>query len=247
MTRILILGGTTEASRLADTLALRGLPATLSYAGRTEAPRAQALPTRIGGFGGAEGLADWLRAEGITRVVDATHPFAARISANAVAACQTTGVPLLAYQRPAWQAQAGDDWQYVRDLPGAVAGLAGPARRIFLAIGRQHIADFAAQPQHHYLLRLVDPPQTPLPLPDCAAVIARGPFDVAGDLALLREHRIDLIIAKNAGGSGAEAKLIAARQLRLPVVLIERPAVPPRPIAATLPEVLDWLHADLGV
>ena len=243
----LILGGTTEANQLAAALSEAGLPAILSYAGRTERPRPQPVPTRTGGFGGAECLAAFLRKRGIGRVIDATHPFAARISGNAVIACAATGIPLLALERLAWRPRPGDRWITVPDLPAAAALLSGPPQRVFLAIGRQHLAAFAGQPQHHYLLRLVDPPEGPLPLPDCAVEIARGPFDTAGDRALMQQHGITLIVAKNAGGSGAEAKLSAARDLSLPVILIDRPAIPARPVTASVAEALDWCHTDLGV
>ncbi|MFC3672663.1 cobalt-precorrin-6A reductase [Novosphingobium pokkalii] len=244
MPNILLLGGTTEARELAPLLAARGIRATLSYAGRTLAPRVLPLPTRIGGFGGVAGLVAWLRAEGITHVVDATHPFAARMSANAVAATQETGVPLLAFTRPAWQAGPGDRWQHVADLDGAVAALAGPARRVLLALGRQHVSLFAAQPQHHYVLRFVDPPEAPPPLPRHALVVDRGPFTLDGDLALLRDHAVDLVVCKNAGGSAAQAKLIAARALRLPVIMIDRPFIPPRQEVHDAQAVLDWIaHA----
>jgi precorrin-6A/cobalt-precorrin-6A reductase len=244
MTRILVLGGTTEAGLLAKALARAGVDAVYSYAGRTAAPVAQPIPVRTGGFGGAEGLEHWLRAEAITRVVDATHPFAARISVNAVAACARAGVPLVALQRPAWAPEQGDDWTLVPDVSAAVAALPQAPARVFLAIGRQTLAPFAARPQHHYLLRLVDPPEGPLPLPDAVAVIARGPFDMVTDLALLRDHAISHVVAKNAGGAGASAKLQAARALRLPVILIDRPAVPDRPVMASVAEVMGWLgHA----
>lgn len=228
-------------------MAERGLPAILSYAGRTEAPRIQPVPIRIGGFGGAGGLADWLRANRISRIVDATHPFAAQISRNAVTASALTGLPLLAFQRPEWNPGPGDDWTETADIAAAAQALAGPGRRVFLAIGRQNLAAFARQPQHHYLLRLVDPPASPPPLPDHHVVIARGPFDLAGDQALLTRHRIDLLVAKNAGGTGAEAKLIAARALRIPVLMIARPTMPDCPVTSRLEEVLNWCHADLGV
>ncbi len=244
MTRILLLGGTTEASRLARALCDAGLEAVFSYAGRTDAPVAQPLPVRVGGFGGAEGLAAYLRGEGISHVVDATHPFAAEMSRNAIAACAETGIPLITLERPAWTPGPGDDWQAVADIPSAVAALPQAPARVFLAIGKQTLAPFAAKPQHHYLLRLVDPPELPLPLPQTSVVIARGPFDAVGDTALMRAHGITHIVAKNAGGAGAEAKLTAARALRLPVILIDRPALPPRNRAATVEEVMRWLsHA----
>ncbi len=240
MTRILLLGGTTEASLLARLLAGAGMDAVFSYAGRTGAPGTQPLPTRIGGFGGAEGLAAFLRAEGIGHVIDATHPFAAQMSRNAVAACAATGIPLAALERPAWTPGPGDRWTPVPDIPAAVAALPEAPARIFLAIGKLHLAAFAARPQHHYLLRLVDPPEA-LPLPDAAVVIARGPFTPEGDLALLTEHRIGHIVAKNAGGIGARAKLDAARTLGLPVILIDRPVLPPRRIFTEPEEVMGWL------
>ncbi|WP_333815185.1 cobalt-precorrin-6A reductase [Tabrizicola sp.] len=241
MPRILLLGGTTEAARMARALAEAGADAVYSYAGRTEAPVAQPLPVRTGGFGGVAGLAGYLRAEGITHLIDATHPFAAQMSRNAVAACAATGTPLIALEREPWQADKGDLWTHVPDLPAAVAALGQAPRRVFLAIGRQNLSAFAAAPQHHYLLRLVDPPTEALPLPDAEAVIARGPFTVEGDRALLRDHRIEMIVAKNAGGAGAEAKLTAARELGLPVVLIDRPQVPERRVARTVAEVMAWL------
>ncbi|MCE5975026.1 cobalt-precorrin-6A reductase [Sinirhodobacter sp. WL0062] len=241
MTRILLLGGTTEASRMARALAEAGLPAVFSYAGRTEAPVAQPIPTRVGGFGGPEGLAEYIRAEAITHVIDATHPFAAQMSRNAITACAASGTPLLALERPAWAAQPGDSWTHVPDIAGAIASLPDASARVFLAIGKQNLTAFAAKPQHHYLLRLVDPPEGALPLPDAQAVIARGPFSPEGDEALLRAHAITHIVAKNAGGAGAEAKLIAARALHLPVILIDRPALPPRETVASVDQALAWI------
>ena len=241
MPRILLLGGTSEASALARALAEAGADAVFSYAGRTGAPIAQPLPTRVGGFGGVAGLVDYLRAERITHLVDATHPFAAGMSRNAIDAAAETGVPLIAFERPPWRPGPGDDWRRVAGIDAAVAALPDTPTRVFLAIGKQTLAAFAAKPQHHYLLRLVDPPEGPLPLPDAQAVIARGPFDEAADLALLADHRIGWIVAKNAGGAGAEAKLIAARRLGLPVVMIDRPSLPDRRTAGTVGEVMEWL------
>jgi precorrin-6A/cobalt-precorrin-6A reductase len=241
MTRVLLLGGTTEAGRMARALADAGVDAVYSYAGRTEAPVAQPLPVRVGGFGGIGGLVAYLRAEGISHVIDATHPFAAQMSRNAVEASAVAGVPLVALEREAWVAGVGDRWTYVRDLASAVVALGEPSRRVFLAIGRQTLDAFAVAPNHHYLLRLVDPPVEPLPLLHSEVVIARGPFIVEGDRALLLEHNSDVIVAKNAGGAGAEAKLIAARELGLPVILIDRPWVPERRVVRTVGEVMGWL------
>lgn len=241
MTRILLLGGTTEAAAMAQALAGAGIDAVFSYAGRTDSPAPQPLPLRVGGFGGVPGLVDWLRAERISHVVDATHPFAAQMSRHAIAACAETGLPLIVLERAPWQARPGDDWRPVADIAGAVAALPEAPARVFLAIGKQTLAPFAARPQHHYLLRLVDPPEAPLPLPQANVVIARGPFDGAADTALLRDHAITHVVAKNAGGAGAEAKLIAARALGLPVILIDRPALPPRRVAGSVDAVMEWL------
>ncbi len=243
--RILLLGGTTEASHLAQALAEAGLDAVFSYAGRTAAPLSQPLPLRVGGFGGAEGLAQYLHREGITHVIDATHPFAAQMSTNAVYACDLADVALCALERPAWQAQAGDDWRHVDTLSEAVAALPDHGARVFLAIGKQNLVAFAGKPDNHYLLRLVDAPEGALPLPDTAVEIARGPFDVAGDTALMQRHGITHVVSKNAGGAGAEAKLAAARALGLPVIMIARPEVPQRKVLATVAEVMGWLRGSM--
>ncbi|ODC05500.1 cobalt-precorrin-6A reductase [Terasakiispira papahanaumokuakeensis] len=243
MSHVLILGGTTEANALAATLAQQTIPATFSYAGRTRHPKVQPLPTRIGGFGGAEGLVTYIQQHHISHVVDATHPFAAQMSQHAWQAAQTTATPLIALTRPPWQPQPGDQWHSVADFDAALAALKGPAERVFVATGRQHLAAFAAQPQHRYWVRLVDIPTTPLPPFDITPIIDRGPFTHEGDLALLREYQIQRLVCKNAGGQGASAKLSAARQLGLPVIMINRPALPPRKEVHTPDAVLDWLYA----
>lgn len=227
---------------MARALAEAGIDAIYSYAGRTAAPVAQPLPCRVGGFGGAEGLAAYLSAESITHVIDATHPFAAQISRNALAACAATGVPLLALERPAWAPEPQDRWHRVPDIAAAVQALPEDPAKVFLAIGRQTLEPFAARPQHVYLLRLVDPPEGPLPLPQASVVVDRGPFTAEGDLALMRAHAVQLVVAKNAGGEGAVAKILAARTLGLPVVMVDRPALPARPTAATVKDALTWLH-----
>ena len=232
---------------MAKSLADQSVGAVFSYAGRTEAPLRQPLPQRIGGFGGVAGLVRYLREQSITHLIDATHPFAAQMSRNAVQAAATTQTPLLAFERAPWQAVQGDIWQSVPDMAGAVAALPDDPARVFLAIGRQALEDFAVKPQHHYILRLVDQPAT-LPLPHATALIARGPFTLQGDLNLLQTHHITHIVAKNAGGTGALAKLDAARELRLPVILIDRPYVPDRPRVDSVVQVLAWLHsANRGV
>jgi len=225
MVKALILGGTTEATALAKRLA--GHPridARVSLAGRTKNPVLPPLPTRIGGFGGVEGLADHLRAEGIQAVIDATHPFAAQISANAAAACALAGVPLRLLTRPAWGAGPGDRWIGVPDMDAAAQALRGLGDTVFLTIGRQEVAAFEAMPDKRYLIRAVDPPD-PLPaLPRMSLILDRGPFTVEGELALMRGERIEVVVSKNSGGRATDAKLEAARTLRLPVVMVERPA-----------------------
>ena len=225
-------------------LSADGIAGTLSLAGRVERPIRQPLPMRVGGFGGVPGLVRYLRDHKITHVVDATHPFAVQMSANAVAACKETGVGLLALSRAPWAPQAGDAWEHVADIAGAVDALDRPAQNVMLAVGRMHLAAFAPNPQHHYLLRLVDPPEQDLPFPSCSVVVDRGPFSVDGDLALMRAHSIDLVVSKNSGGPGAVAKIEAARRLGLPVIMIDRPVPPKRQEVHEVDGVLDWLsHA----
>lgn len=254
MTRILLLGGTTEASHLAIALAERRADAVFSYAGRTASPAAQPLPTRIGGFGGIAGMLAYLQNGKFTHVVDATHPFAAQISANTAAACAQANLPLIGFERPAWHPGPGDIWQFVHDIDSAVAALPDARARVFLAIGKQNLAAFAVKAQHHYVLRLVDPPQGDVPLPDTTIILARGPFALADDIALLNQHRISHIVAKNAGGMGARAKLDAARMARIPVIMIDRPRPAHRVCYATVDHVLAALGyhdapcaTDLGV
>lgn len=245
---LLLLGGASEAVQLGRILAARGVKATISLAGRVKDPAAQPLPMRVGGFGGIEGLTAWLKDHAISHVIDATHPFAAQMSANAVAACERAGIPLLALTRAPWVAGEGDRWITVPDIDAAAAALKGPAQRVFLAVGRIDLAAFACQPQHDYLLRLIDPPGA-LPLPKAKAIIARGPFDLEGDLALMRTHRIEVVVSKNAGGTGARAKIDAARALGLPVIMIDRPAIPRRAETHNIEDALAWLHgaAERGV
>ena len=245
----MILGGTTEASALAQVVAKAGIVSVFSYAGRVASLADQPLPVRVGGFGGVDGLVAFLEREGVTHVVDATHPFAAGMSRNAVAACTRMNLPLIALTRPPWVAAVGDNWRAVPDIDAAVEALKGPARRVFLAIGKQNLEAFAVHPQHHYLLRLVEAPEDPLPLPKHSVVLARGPSSFETDLSLIKAHDIDLVVSKNSGGEAARAKLDVARELGLEVILINRPAAPERREAFRVDEVMRWIHdgADLGV
>ena len=240
MTRALILGGIADASLLAAEIARVGIDAVYSYGGRTRAPADQPLPTRIGGFGGASGLADTIRREGITHVIDATHPFAAEMSRNAVEACADTGTPLIALERAPWARVPGDNWIEIGDVAAAVAALPEAPARVFLAIGRQHIAPFAARPQHAYTLRFVDPPESPLPFA-ADVIVSRGPFTLDGELELMRTRGINWIVARNSGGDGARAKIDAARRLSLPVIMISRPQLSERLRVESVADVMQWL------
>lgn len=246
--RVLILGGTGEANRLAAAVSDCAYDAVYSYAGRTAIPAPQPLPTRTGGFGGADGLAEFLRDGNFTHVVDATHPFAAEMSRHAVAACDATGIPLMALERAPWQRQAGDTWNEVPNLEAAATALPEQPAHVFLAIGRQHLKAFAAKPQHTYTLRFVDHPDGDLPFPQTHIIVDRGPFTLTDELELLRSRSIDVVVARNSGGDGAFAKIEAARNLGLPVVMIGRPALPERQHRRSVADVVAWLshEAHLG-
>lgn len=240
--RLLILGGTSEASLLAAALAqMPQIDATLSLAGRTQAPARAPLPSRTGGFGGAAGLAAYLRGQRFEAVVDATHPFAAQISLNAVAACAEAGVPLVQFSRPAWVAQAGDNWVHVADLAGAVAALGVAPRRVFLTVGRLGLPAFAVAPQHYYLVRSIDPIELAQLPPQHRLLRARGPFALADEIALMQQERIDCLVTKNSGGTATQEKLAAARALGLVVVMVERPASSGAACLNALADVLDWI------
>ena len=240
--RVLILGGTIEASALARRLADdTHFEATLSLAGRTAQPAPQALPTRIGGFGGIDGLVRHLRDEKIVGVIDATHPYADQMSAHAVAACGQAGVPLASLVRAPWMRQAGDHWTEAVDTQAAANAIGHDPRRVFLAIGRQELPVFAGAPQHHYLARVIDAPGDVALPPNLALVQARGPFDLAAETALLRDHGIEVVVSKNAGGDATYAKIEAARALGLPVIMIARPHKPAGCVTATPEDAVAWL------
>jgi precorrin-6A/cobalt-precorrin-6A reductase len=245
MRRILILGGTTQARQLAERLAgCHDLAVMLSLAGRTANPAAQPVPVRIGGFGGAEGLAKYLVAERIDALIDATHPYAAIIAANAAQAARLAGVPLLALRRPPWVAVTGDRWIEVADAGVAVRALGEAPRRVFLALGRNDIAPFVAAPQHHYLVRSVDPVQPPLDVPRASYVTGRGPFTETDDRALLTTHGIEIVVCKNSGGDATYGKIAAARTLGLAVIMLRRPALPAVPAVETIEDAMAWIdHA----
>jgi precorrin-6A/cobalt-precorrin-6A reductase len=245
MSRILILGGTTEARELAKRLTRRAeYEVVVSLAGRTKTPAPQPAPVRSGGFGGAAGLADYLIREKIDALIDATHPYANVISANASAAAHQSGVPLLALRRPAWPAVGGDLWTEVADVAAAVRMLENRPRRVFVTLGRNELGALIDAPQHFYLIRSVDPVDPPLPLPQVTYLTARGPFTEADDHALMVLHGIDAVIAKNSGGTASYGKIAAARALGIEVIMLRRPPPADAPAVETVEAAIAWLdHA----
>jgi precorrin-6A/cobalt-precorrin-6A reductase len=239
---VLVLGGTTEARRLAAVLADRpGVRVTTSLAGRVTRPGAVDGEVRVGGFGGADGLAGWLREQGVSALVDATHPFAETITANAARAAAACGTPAVILRRPGWHPGPGDRWHPVASLPEAAGLLPRLGRRVLLTTGRLGLGHFAHLTGLHFVARSVEPPEPPLP-PDTRVLLSRGPFTVAGETAVLRDHRIDVLVTKDSGGAATAAKLTAARDLALPVVIVRRPPLPEGvPVVPDVPGVLERL------
>jgi precorrin-6A/cobalt-precorrin-6A reductase len=249
MTRILILGGTTEAAALARLIA--GDPrfsATLSLAGRTASPAPQSLPMRVGGFGGMDGLMRWLEQEAVAAVVDATHPYAVHISANAVDACARLGLPLATLIRPQWEQQPGDRWTEAESAEAAAGLLATDIqpRRVFLSLGRLELGVFSSAPQHDYLARLIDPPEGVTLPPRISLIFARGPFDRDTEAVLLESERIEVVVSKNSGGAATYAKIEAAREAGLPVILIARPEKPYGYPLDSPEQAVGWLEMVAG-
>jgi precorrin-6A/cobalt-precorrin-6A reductase len=239
--RVLVLGGTTEGRELGERLAADArFDVLVSFAGRTASLVRPAVAHRIGGFGGARGLADFLRRERFDALVDATHPFAARMSFNAVQAAADTQTPLVRVERAAWTAADGDRWRSVDSMSAAARALGSEPRRVFLSVGRQEVAAFAAAPQHDYLVRAIDPFDPGLPR--ARVIAARGPFALDDELALLRREAIEVVVSKNSGTPATHAKIEAARRLGLPVIMVERPQLPAAPTADSVAAVVSWLH-----
>lgn len=242
--RLLILGGTAEAAALVrGALARLGdaLEVTTSLAGRTERPAPLPGRIRIGGFGGPAGLVTYLTENRIDRLIDATHPFAARISAAARLACEAANVPRLLLLRPAWRRHPLDRWIEVDGMPGAAAIVGHMARRAWLTVGSGELACFAEATGVRFLVRLITLPPRPLPLRRYELVLGRGPFTVAGERHLLQRHAIDVLVTKASGGAATEAKIVAARELSLPVVMVRRPPAEPGEAVDTIAAALDWL------
>jgi precorrin-6A/cobalt-precorrin-6A reductase len=240
--KVLVLGGTTEGRVLSERLDRDvRFDVLLSFAGRTASLQRPALAHRIGGFGGVDGLAEFLVRERFGALIDATHPFAAQMSANAVLAAERTQVPLIRWTRDAWQPAAGDRWISVATMAEAAAAIGVEPKRVFLSVGRTEIEAFHAAPQHAYLIRAIDLFATELP--NARVLAARGPFERAGEMELLERERIEVIVSKNSGTDATYAKIEAARTLGLPVIMVERPHLPPATLARSLPEIEDWLGA----
>jgi precorrin-6A/cobalt-precorrin-6A reductase len=236
---ILVLGGTAEARELADELDRGAVRVLTSLAGRVANPRLPRGQVRIGGFGGPAALADWLAEHEVRAVVDATHPFAERISASAARACPAAGVPLLRLERPGWSERPGDRWHRVPDLTAAAALVASLGDRVLLTTGRQGLAAFAPVNDAWFLVRCVAPPEPPLPARH-ELLLDRGPYTLAGELALLDRHALDLVVTKDSGGGLTEAKLDAARERGVPVIVVDRPPRPATERVATVAEALAW-------
>jgi precorrin-6A/cobalt-precorrin-6A reductase len=239
--RVLILGGTSDARELAQRLASDDrYRVKVSFAGRTVAVADPGVPYRVGGFGGVEGLVSHLAREGYHVLVDATHPFAAQMSRNAATAAERTRVPLLRLERPPWPAVPGDRWAVVPHMVAAPAQLGATPRRVFLGIGRLEVGAFAAAPEHDYLVRAIDPFLPPLPR--SRVIAARGPFLLADERALFEHEQIEVVVSKNAGTPSTYAKIEAARELGLPVVMVARPSLPAVDTAPSVEATLAWLE-----
>ncbi len=240
--RVLLLGGTAEARALAAGLTERGVDVISSLAGRVSNPALPVGAVRVGGFGGASGLAAYVAAERISAVVDATHPFAATITDHAATVAAGTGLPLLVLRRPAWTQRPGDRWARVPDIAAAARSAAETSPgTIFLTTGRRDLAAFAGDDGHHYLVRTVDPPQGPAPS-RMTLLLDRGPYRLDAERDLMTTHEVRLLVTKDSGGELTVAKLDAARAIGLPVVLVERPALPDGlPVAGTVAEALAWV------
>ena len=246
MRTVLILGGTGEARALAAALEeTPGIRVVSTLAGRIANPRLPAGEVRVGGFGGPDGLAAYLRAEGVAAVVDATHPFAERMSWSASQACaQAAATPLLRLERPAFARDPAIEWHEVASLDEAAGRLPAAGRRVFLTTGRQGLAAFAAVHDAFFLVRCVEAPD-PATLPPVHEVLLhRGPFTLAGELALIDRHALDVLVTKDSGGEMTQAKLAAARERGLPVIVVARPPRPDGDTVQTVEQALAWLaHA----
>jgi precorrin-6A/cobalt-precorrin-6A reductase len=245
--RVLILGGTTEASELTRLLAADPrFEATVSLAGRTANPKTQPIRTRIGGFGGADGLVAWLKQDATQAVIDATHPYAGQISCNAVAACARLAIPLASIVRPAWEPQPGDNWIAVANAEAAADALGPESHRVFLTLGRLELGAFASAPHHRYVARTIDPPEDVALPPDIRLLFDRGPFGREAETALFAREQIEVLVSKNSGGAATYAKIEAARGRGVPVVMIARPYKPQGHAVVSVEAAVIWLEQQLA-
>ncbi len=248
MKRLLILGGTGDAAQLAaEAVKLPQLDVISTLAGRTTSPAPVASMVRVGGFGGKAGLAEYLREMNIDLLIDATHPFAAQMSKNAAQAATEVGIPWLMLIRPAWEKLPKDDWIEVESISAAVAAIPARAERIFLTIGRQQLAPFASLTDRWFLMRSIDPPASDILLPPGKLLLDRGPFSLTQEWQLLQDYRIQAIVSKNSGGDATYAKVIAARDMNLPIVMVQRPIAPEGDKVIDVSGAIEWLrdrHSD---
>ncbi len=246
MIRVLILGGTGEASELAAKIStLSSVEVITSLAGRTRQVSVPAGHVRMGGFGGQAGLVDYLRKMQIDLLIDATHPFAAQISWNAATAASAVGLPYLLLLRPAWQPTLGDRWIEVDTLEAAAKALPPQAKRIFLTTGRQELAPFVPLTHCWFLIRSIDPPGPQATMPNGSLLLDRGPFTLDQERCLLIDHQIDVLVSKNSGGDATYAKVLAARELNILMVMIRRPAMPSAEKVSSVEEAVTWLRNKL--
>ncbi len=241
--KLLILGGTKDAVDLAEGAAgLPGVQVIYSLAGVTQNPNLPNCGVRQGGFGGAAGLQDYLNAETFDAVIDATHPYAAQIARNASEACAAVNLPRLKFLRPPWTSQIGEKWEAVADIPAAVAALAGEEKRVFLTIGVKELATFEQAAGVPFLVRYIHPPKDGGSLTNAEVIVDRGPYTVDGERELMAKHDVGVLVSKNSGGDGASAKLIAARELGVRVIMVDRPALPAGEVIGRQSDALTWIR-----
>ena len=245
--RVLILGGTGEAAELAAKVAnIQGIEAITSLAGRTRQPSLPLGDLRIGAFGGVIGLVNYLHQMKIDVLIDATHPFATQIASNASEAAIAVNIPRLKLIRPPWEQVNGDRWIEVDSIKAAAAVVENQSKRVFLSIGRQEIGAFAHLQHIWFLMRMIDPPEAKALVPPGKLLCDRGPFHLHNEREMLIQHEIDTIVSKNSGGDATYAKLVAARELNLPVVMVKRPPPPPGEQVTHIEEALLWLLQHSG-
>jgi len=236
---LLLLGGSGEARQIAARL--RGQDAVISLAGATRNPQEQPLPTRVGGFGGAAGFCQYLKDARITAVLDATHPFAARITARTARICHEIAMPYVQFLRPPWVPAPGDNWTQIKTEAEAAAHIP-QGSTVFLGTGRQTLADFSNLAGCEVICRQIDPPQQPFPFPGGRFLVGRPPFSVADEVALFRDLSVDYLVVKNAGGAPSRTKLTAARILGIPVLMMARPPQGSWPVVETIEDAVKWVR-----